>query len=508
MLLYLFLATASTDISSWAELKTACGADVINVTLSPTFQMGIICKPDEESSDHIDFSGKDLTIWGNNATLDGCAKNRGSFGRFFYADSSKGSSSLEFHNLILQNGQTLEGATCRVSGKDCSIVTDCPSGDWCAGICDGGAIFVNGSIPMSIVDCSFINNVEGISGGAIYATNGAILTVERSVFIGNGEYMASGGAIFAGADTVVEIHKSVFNNNTADGKSDAQSVGGAICAVAVRGLKIYDSTFSFNFGFHDGAIHVHTGVCPSCPTAEIHNCTFEGNEAVSPGGAMGIENSTVLLAGCFFTPGGASPGGDGINDMSRDETSNATFACPAGLEGAPVRMTELTLSNPPPASLKCTATTTYSCDSLTGICKSDKSGVFPSKQACSSGCTAQPTPAPCQVPRNCGQHNTSVVCGHTFTGCEFVCGNGSDPGTVGCCHHTILTDQICNQCVEQLCKPPPPLPPPVTTKYACITTPNYHCIEYASGTFSSATECEKGCQQPPSSSTAAHGPFA
>jgi hypothetical protein len=74
MLLYLFLATASTDISSWAELKTACGADVINVTLRPTFQMGIICKPDVSgnSSDYIDFSGKDLTTWGNNATLYGC----------------------------------------------------------------------------------------------------------------------------------------------------------------------------------------------------------------------------------------------------------------------------------------------------------------------------------------------------------------------------------------------------------------------------------------------------
>jgi hypothetical protein len=186
---------------------------------------------------------------------------------------------------------------------------------------------------MSIVDCSFINNTETFSG-AIYAANGAILTVERSVFIGNGEYMASGGAIFAGADTVVEIHKSVFNNNTADGKMDAQSVGGAICAVYVRGLKIYDSTFSFNVGFHDGATHVHTGVCPSCPTAEIHNCTFEGNEAVTPGGAMGIENSTVLLAECFFTPGGSSPSCTFCyNDMSRDETSNVAFACPAGLEG-------------------------------------------------------------------------------------------------------------------------------------------------------------------------------
>ena len=54
--------------------------------------------------------------------------------------------------------------------------------------------------------------------------------------------------------------------------------------------------------------------------------------------------------------------------------------------------------------------------------------------------TVAPAPAPCQVPRNCGQHNNSVVCGHKFTGCEFVCGKGSDPYNVGCCHANIKTD--------------------------------------------------------------------
>jgi hypothetical protein len=74
-----------------------------------------------------------------------------------------------------------------------------------------------------------------------------------------------------------------------------------------------------------------------------------------------------------------------------------------------------------------------SSDGLTGTCKQDQSGRFPTKSACSGVCTAQPTPAPCQVPRNCGQHNNSVVCEHVFTGCEFVCGKGSDPATFGCC---------------------------------------------------------------------------
>jgi hypothetical protein len=94
--------------------------------------------------------------------------------------------------------------------------------------------------------------------------------------------------------------------------------------------------------------------------------------------------------------------------------------------------------------------------------------------------------------------NKTTVCGHTFTGCEFTCDF--------CCSPLYVL--ACEGCTEAKCTPLPPLPPPVTTKYACITTPSYHCVEFSSGTFSSATECEKGCEQPPRSSTAAHGPFA
>jgi hypothetical protein len=167
------------------------------------------------------------------------------------------------------------------------------------------------------------------------------------------------------------------------------------------------------------------------------------------------------------------------------------FACANGTVGAPVSMKpgESEIANPPPTSLKCTALK-YSCDALTGTCKQDQSGSFPSKLACTGGCTATPTPAPCQVPRNCGLKTGTTVCGHKFTGCEFTCDY--------CCG-TPAGQAACDGCTEYKCKPVPPLPPPVTTKYFCVTTPNYHCVESSSGTFSSATECEKDC--PPSLSS-------
>jgi hypothetical protein len=327
----------------------------------------------------------------------------------------------------------------------------------------------------------------------------AMVLVMSNVTLQNGNaYNAAGAITIYGTATLIDC---TFSNNTCAGQ-----LGGYGGAIEVFGTAILTKCiFSGNIargysGYGGGAIFLGQGtaILTNQGTAILTDCTFSGNA----GGALYFSsNTTGLLKNCSLL-GTVS---DQHNDIARDDTTaNVTFACADGEVGTPVQMSGTNITKLP--ALTCTAS--YSCDSLTGICKSDKSGVFPSKQACSSGCTAQPTPAPCQVPRNCGQHNNSVVCGHTFTGCEFVCGKGSDPLPVGCCHASIHADEICNGCVEQLCKPLPPLPPPVTTKYACITTPSYHCVEFSSGTFSSATECEKGCQQPPSSSTAAHGPFA
>jgi hypothetical protein len=239
----------------------------------------------------------------------------------------------------------------------------------------------------------------------------------------------------------------------------------------------------------------------------VTSSTFSGNivtvgyDPPSAGGALYFDGGTGLSKNCTFV----GPINNTNNDIY-NKGGNVTFACADDEVGTPVQMQGTEITVIPPKELQCSAPK-YSCNALIGTCKQDKSGSFNSKQACTdAGCTATPTPAPCQVPRNCGQYNNSVVCGHTFTGCEFVCGKGSDPAYVGCCHTNIHRDDTCNQCVDYLCKPPPPLPPPVTTKYACITTPNYHCIEYDSGSFSSATECENACQQPLSLSSLLLGP--
>ena len=93
-----------TDPQSWEELANAAAASAsATIHLSAHFVMGDYTK-------EIHFGGKRLVIWGNNATLDAQKK-----GRFFSSkagpgddddgdDDEHGKTSLELHDLVMQNG--------------------------------------------------------------------------------------------------------------------------------------------------------------------------------------------------------------------------------------------------------------------------------------------------------------------------------------------------------------------------------------------------------------------
>ena len=90
-----------TDPQSWEEL-TSASASSGTIHLSADFEMGDYTKA-------IDFSGKVLVIWGNNATLDAAKKGRffsSTFGPNDDDDHATPDTSLELHDLVLQNGQS------------------------------------------------------------------------------------------------------------------------------------------------------------------------------------------------------------------------------------------------------------------------------------------------------------------------------------------------------------------------------------------------------------------
>ena len=93
--------TPRNDPQTWDELTRATAAATsATIHLSVHFEMGDYKK-------EIHFGGKQLVIWGNNATLDAQKK-----GRFFSStagpndddDHEQGKTSLELHDLVMQNG--------------------------------------------------------------------------------------------------------------------------------------------------------------------------------------------------------------------------------------------------------------------------------------------------------------------------------------------------------------------------------------------------------------------
>ena len=95
------------DPQSWEEL-TSASASSGTIHLSPDFEMGDYTK-------EIHFGGKVLVIWGNNVILDAQQK-----GRFFSStvgpndddDHGPGTTSLELHDLVMQNGQAADVSFC------------------------------------------------------------------------------------------------------------------------------------------------------------------------------------------------------------------------------------------------------------------------------------------------------------------------------------------------------------------------------------------------------------
>jgi hypothetical protein len=158
------------------------------------------------------------------------------------------------------------------------------------------------------------------------------------------------------------------------------------------------------------------------------------------GGAGMIKNCTFI-----------GPISDSTNDIY-NKGGEVTFACADDEVGTPVQMQGTEITVIPPKELKCVAPK-YSCDALTGLCKLDQGGSFPSKQACTSECEL------------------------------FKCFAGKCMKAAGG-----ITKSVC----ESVCvlPTPPPTPPPA---YKCISN---KCIVKAGGV--SKAFCESGCVPPPS----------
>jgi hypothetical protein len=228
-------------ISNWLLLKIRCAnsaCDTANggctITLSDDFVMGLY-------SGQIEFSGKAITIWGQEKVLD--AGRGGQIFNGYGADSF-----LELHDAVLQNGSVgaIVAAYANVEIHGTTFLNN--TSDMWDSRC-GSCYEASAPICSSSSDCSDGQQCINTCGSGNWGQGGAMITTHANV----------------------EIYDSTFQANTA-------STAGAIRAFYGT-TEIYDTTFESNRALDTaGALFVYEGTMMS------YGNIFESNRAGTGGG--------------------------------------------------------------------------------------------------------------------------------------------------------------------------------------------------------------------------------
>ncbi|WP_296894419.1 Ig-like domain repeat protein [uncultured Methanobrevibacter sp.] len=149
---------------------------------------------------------------------------------------------------------------------------------------------------------SFTSNHAGIAGAALAWMDSVGISITNYTFISN-IADEKGGAIY--------INQNSHNCSIIECKFDSNEVnntnrghGGAIDCEAANAT-ITNSSFTRNFAFEGGAIHVDS----NSGHTNITNSNFTGNWAIAEGGAINLEASSVTVNGSNFIRNIASDGG-------------------------------------------------------------------------------------------------------------------------------------------------------------------------------------------------------
>jgi predicted outer membrane repeat protein len=237
------------------------------------------------------FTGANVNIQGPGANLLSIASANLNLIFWFYVDTTVSVSGLTISNgyttwagyPIGGGGGILSDGTLTVSN---CVFTGNTSTNW-----DGGAISSFGA--LTVTNSTFTGNTSSGFGGAI--GSGGTLTVTNSTFTGNSASNTGGGALFSNGTTVT-VTNSTFTGNTSTGSSGG---GGAI---------LFGNSSSNTF--------------------TLTNSTFSGNSSASNGGAIEIDNGSLIADNNIFmgnTAGNVSGGGGIFNGYIVNADSNVFY---------------------------------------------------------------------------------------------------------------------------------------------------------------------------------------
>jgi hypothetical protein len=149
---------------------------------------------------------------------------------------------------------------------------------------------------------TFTNNTAEYAGAALAWVNATHISIDTYYFYNN-HVGYSGGAIYVGPGSKnCEILNCVFDNNWVE--NEVNGHGGAIEWYSEKGT-VYNSNFTNNHAYDGGAIYVGSG------SGEINvtDSTFRDNYALTTGGAISIDASSVTVNGSNFYDNNAVNGG-------------------------------------------------------------------------------------------------------------------------------------------------------------------------------------------------------
>jgi hypothetical protein len=233
---------------------------------------------------------------------------------------------------IENQGGTLSLTRCALAGNSASrlgggiasngtlALTNCTLSGNSAGS-DGGGIFGIGTLTAS--GCTLSGNSAASSGGGI--ANGGTMTLTNSTVSDNQAGFSGAGLRNDGA--AMTVQGCTIANNTAPASA------GVSCNTGVQSFS--NSTFFHNQATGTG-IATAGGVASYGGTTTIVNCTFSGNQSVSPNGGDDVWASGPLtFANSIFTGSAATAdpnvAGAGVTgSLGHNLSTDASFTAAAG----------------------------------------------------------------------------------------------------------------------------------------------------------------------------------
>ncbi len=270
---------------------------------------------------------KNLTINGNEHTLDACEKS-GGLAIF--------NSYVRLNNLYIINGYDEgPGSGLYINSESIGILNGCGFVNNTVGEECGGAIYTLGNILLT--DCFFIDNYANSDGAGIYAKNEMTL-INNCEFINN-DASGNGGAIVTEGTLI--IFNSYFDDNDVEGN------GGAIYAYypneGKSSVSIGDSIFYYNYAKKEGgavyldAFTIKNELENEAAISYISNTTFDWNGAGSStnghgyGGAIfNFHNLEIIdcnfIKNYVYQGGGAIYMNNGVYYQNGSNTYSQTFS--------------------------------------------------------------------------------------------------------------------------------------------------------------------------------------